>query len=182
MVLDGDEVWPAGQLQETLREIETLPTNKNCVLSPFIFCVGDIYHYSTWGQYQTPWGQKGHFTLRFFRKVKGIHWEGSYDNDSLYYENKELVYTKENCMLSNYYFFHCGVLPRSKKDSDVTLGRRRPVTTFALGLFGHGKLLPVDAEIPKVFSLEPAKIVKQPQRLSSTASLVNLLAYLKDRL
>lgn len=183
MILDGDEVWPSDQIKGTLQELDSSVFHNNCILSNFIFCVGDIYHYSTWGQYQTPWGLHGHFTLRFFRKVQGIHWSGKYDNDSLIYNDGASVFTEENTYHSNYHFFHYGVLPRSSRDFDVKLGHgRRPVATFALGLFGHGRPLPLSLKIPEVMEAPSPLEIYKAQRMSVLLSIKNLFSYIKVRL
>lgn len=183
MILDGDEVWPEGQLKGVLQELPLLPSQKNCVLSKFVLCVGDIYHYSTWGQYKTPWGLKGHYTARFFRKTKGIQWCGVYDRDSLLYNDGSEVVTCENTLTSENHFFHCGVLPRSLRDSEVIVGHRRPVTTYALGVLGHGCKLPYSTSVPEVFLVDPLAMVRKVKPLSLVESWKNLFTeYLPSRL
>jgi len=176
MVLDGDEVWPEGELKGIIAEVKSKPSSVNCIFASFIFCVGDVFHFSTWGKYKTSWGLVGHQTPRFFRNIKGISWGGPYDQDTLKYSDESSVLTKENSYISPHYFFHCGVLPRSSKDKEVSLGHgRRFVSTYSLGFLGHGKPLPKGVTVPAVFSsLRP---------LSTAESLKNLwLDYLPSRL
>lgn len=184
MVLDGDEIWPENQLKNTIMSMEQLPGDKNVIVSRFIFNVGDVYHYSSWGKYNYPWGLSGHYSPRLFRNAHGIHFGGNYDHDTAIYQDNTLAVTEKNCFVSPDYFFHCGVLVRSPRDNEVTLGHgRRSVSTYSLGILGHGMKLPNDVDVPEVFASQicPA-IVPKVRPLSKRQSLTNLGNYLADRL
>ena len=153
MILDGDEVWPHQELQASLSQIKKLPSTKSCVLSKFILSAGDVYHYSTWGGYSYDWGLKGNYTPRFLRKKDGIHWRGKFDGDTLFYDSGQRVTSKANCLVSDHYFFHFGILPRSSRDRDVSLGHGRRVVDYTLlGSLGHGKKLPPSIHPPEIIS------------------------------
>ncbi|MCX6784020.1 MAG: glycosyltransferase [candidate division WWE3 bacterium] len=177
MILDGDEVWPEGQLRHTINNLKGLSPEKSCILSKNFLCAGDIFHHSTWGQYHYNWGLIGFYFPRFLRRINGIHWVGDYDHDALVYEDGGKVVTEEHSVVSDNYFWHCGILPRSSKDNDINLGHgRRPVNTYALGFLRHGKKLPPGVEFPVVFSQPALKDVTSPRRLSLLDSWKNLFS------
>jgi glycosyltransferase involved in cell wall biosynthesis len=175
MILDGDEVWPDEQIRLTIEQLKDLTKEKNCILSRFYLSAGDIYHYSTWGQYRYPWRLKGNFTPRFIRKINGIRWGGKFDQDTLFYQDNTKVLTEENCFVSDRYFFHYGILPRSSKDGDVKLGHgRRPVNYTILGFLGHGKKLPKGITPPDIINgSRPNFVPDVTKKLTFGKSLLN---------
>jgi len=178
MILDGDEVWPSNALNSTLGMLQSLPANKSCILSKFIFCVGDVYHYSTWGQYKTAWGLRGHYTPRFVRNVGDVCWKGGFDGDTLYFGDGQRLVNKANVIVSEDYFFHLGVLSRSPKDFEVTLGHgRKVVDTCFLGFLGHGCKLPADVTVPEIFTAPKPAFVPTVAKLSGFRSFINFINY-----
>ena len=177
MILDGDEVWPKDEIEAIIKEIEDLEVTKKCILSKFILSAGDIYHYSNWGQYKYAWGLRGNYTPRFIKNIKGVYWQGEFDGDTLYLGREKLV-NKDTCFVSSHYFFHFGILPRSSRDYEVTLGHgRRAVNYTLLGFLGHGRKLSKELKLPEVlFGEKPNIVPKVTSRLTLVDSIKNFLA------
>jgi len=177
MVLDGDEVWPEKQIKGLLSDLGRLDKDKGVMIVPFIYCVGDIYHYSTRGIYRHPGGVEGHYATRVFKKIQGIHWEGKFDSDTLLYDDSAKVTRRENVFVAKNYFIHLSALPRSSKDHDVWKRISQRVETYSLGFIGHGRKITEDTEIPEVFFKKTPSIVPRVEDLSKFRSLISFIPY-----
>ncbi len=118
-LLDGDEVWNKGQLENYLKFTLSQPPN---ILATFLQtrnCVGDIYHYrdNSSGHYEIA-GKKGHLNIRAYRKT--LKWSGEYPLE-------KCVDTTDNNSLAFFdgFYWHMTHLKRSSSESPVMGFRKR---------------------------------------------------------
>lgn len=177
MVLDGDEVWPESQIKFLVDELLTVPLPKSAVLVNFILCVGDIYHYSRWGDYNYSWGLQTRAFPKFYRKKAGFHWSGDYAvGDSVYDSANNDVITQSQIHLSSTYLFHMSLFQRSTRDSDVFDRIKKRSNHLLFSKIGHGVELPKSVNIPEVFTnVHPEFIHDYMMSLSFINSFTNFI-------
>ena len=136
MILDGDEVWSDAGKDELLGVIKN--TGVECIMTPFYLCVGDVYHkYYKKGEIEML-GIKDFFYPRVIKKVRGVHWQGDYNEDFLVSDNGEVFFNKNNSFILSSRFWHLSLLTRSSRDdgdysSGGTRASKRKLTYFFIG-------------------------------------------------
>lgn len=147
MVLDGDEVWTNRAMEEALRVLHTQKTI-DCLIAPFYLCVGDVYHETKKRGKIELLGKMGYWYPRFFR-IGDIHWKGDYNEDSLYRENGDIYFNKENTYFLRKKYWHMTHLIRSSVDDDVysSGGDRKEKRRLFYFLIGKR----INRSIPEVF-------------------------------
>lgn len=115
LILDGDEVYPPSTISAVQKKLHTMPQKIIGIILRNFLCVGDVWHClpENFGKYQFG-NLKGHYNLRFYRKITGWHWEGEYPNE--YYANADkqsLNNLTDFLFYVNEYYWHLSFLPRS---------------------------------------------------------------------
>lgn len=169
-LLDGDEVWPQWAIKEVVGAMNESEGVESIVVQTKNL-VGDIYHYQeeAAGRYQIH-GRRGHYNLRAFRRdIPGLHAamphgrQGYFDGSGKPIQEREKI-----AILDDVYYLHLTHLPRSSKDAEVPLRKRK----FKYEL---GKAFPRDFSYPEVFSLNRPEIVPSPWTNRSKGYLVRAL-------
>lgn len=138
-ILDGDEIWWDDNIGYLMSEIKD--TDKDVVVVPNFMLVGDMYHYQEEkaGKYKIA-GRIGHYNIRAFRKLKGLHVEGVYPNEA--YITKEAVriqdLSEERILFVESPYLHASFLKRSEKDEKKIK-------------YEMGEAFPLDFYYPEVF-------------------------------
>jgi glycosyltransferase involved in cell wall biosynthesis len=137
MILDGDEVWTKRGMGEALKIINA-DKSVECLIAPFYLCVGDVYHkYYKDGNFEIL-SRKDFFFPRFIKRIRGVHWFGSYNADSLYDNDGKVFFQEKNSIFLRNRYWHLTHLKRSSKDDEEysSYGMRkdkRRETYFILG-------------------------------------------------
>lgn len=153
MILDGDEVWPAEEIEYLLNNelSDAIKTSKGVVMVNYHLCNIDLKHYSESGHFFAPWGYHGHFTYRLFRNFSGISWKGEYLKDKLFYNKNVPVNSRKNTFYSTAYFWHLSKLKRSSKDSLVIFRKKPSKLKYLPKFIGKIFLKVYPLAIPKIF-------------------------------
>lgn len=161
-ILAGDEVWPKAPLKKLMKEVKNAKPEIRSFCVRVINFVGDLryIHPETFlGQAPyAPAGIKGLFSDRVFRrKIPGLHMAGEYGQEGFYDGDKITLREKKEHVkyLTDVYYWHLSYLPRSTKDNEVMMRRRK--RKYEIGL-----VRPDWIEVPEVFSASRPKIVPDP--------------------
>lgn len=135
MILDGDEVWTEIGMKEALEAIKR-SESVECLIAPFHLCVGDVHYEHRSNGKINMLGKMGFHYPRFLKKIRGIHWKGVYNEDSLFDDKGKPFVVKENAYFLKNKFWHATHLRRSSlDDSDYSSGGTRKakrVSTYFL--------------------------------------------------
>jgi hypothetical protein len=115
MLVDGDEVWPRISLESAIEEINNATKEKIAVVNKTVICLGDIQHKQSENAGMYRIGKlKGHYNIRFYRKVPGFRWFGEYPQEA--YRNstgRPVQELTDNLIISPFSYWHLTHLPRS---------------------------------------------------------------------
>lgn len=150
MILDGDEVWPTGTLEEARKRIAS-NSKLECLMTPFFLCVGDVYHQTVFSGSVEALGRTGFFYQRFVKKTRGVHWKGAYNSDTIYDESGQLFFNDLNTEFMDTHFWHATHLRRSRVLTDFSSGAIRG-KKMILTYFMIGKK--INEPAPEVFNGE----------------------------
>lgn len=155
MILDGDEVWTKRGMEEVLSVINS-SLEVECLIAPFYLCVGDVYHrYYKDGSFEIL-GKKGFFSPRVIKKIRGLRWEGDYNDDVLVCEDGLPIFRMKNSLFLREKYWHLTHLRRSSIDDiDYSSGGNRK-SKRRMTYFIIGKVIPEN--IPEVFNSKINKI------------------------
>ena len=157
LIVDGDEIWTKRGGEELMQYIEK--PDAECVIVPFYLCVGDIFHETRRPGAYHMLGKDGWFSPRAFKKTKGVHWDGNYDNDVLRDDHNRVFFEVANVFWMTERYWHVSHLTRSSLDSEAYSSGGRRGTKRRLTYTFIGK--PIHEEVPEVFAQE-----KDRRRLS----------------
>jgi hypothetical protein len=110
MILDGDEVYPS----RIFNKLDFSEKYFGIYLRNHM-CVGDVFHKlpEKYGRYEIC-GKKGHFNMRFYRKMPGWKWYGRYPLE--YYGNENGISLDTRCDKLQFvddYYWHMSFMERS---------------------------------------------------------------------
>lgn len=157
LILDGDEIWPANAIQNTVNIINTHP-DLDFIVQPFYNLVGDVYHYQpeSAGKYNLC-GYTGHVTIRAInnQNMGGVKFHGAHMQQGMFDANGVLI---QNRLDSKFIFqpvkyFHTTHLRRSNVDAQV---QKRP----AKFKYELGTSFPFDFKYPEIFYSPHPALVK----------------------
>lgn len=152
MILDGDEVWSGKGLSEVLQLIKKDGGEKIGVVVKTGICIGDIYHFQNEnaGRYVIG-NKKGHYNIRFYKKIKGYHWSNPYPNEA-YIDNDGISIQRktDKLLYTDYLYWHMRHLQRSTRVKNRKF-------KLELGYKVNDSLL------PKVFSIDRPSFVPPPE-------------------
>lgn len=149
LLVDGDEVWPAGELEKLLQftigdqTVDCLHEPPYAMVNHTRNCVGDIYHYlpESFGHYHLL-GRTGHYNIRLM-KTLNYEVKGTYPDEGYYYQGK-LINEKDDWLaFSEAWYLHATHLERSGRGvqlNAITLGRRKRI--YSLGIPFNSSELP----------------------------------------
>ncbi|OGE32015.1 hypothetical protein A2631_02765 [Candidatus Daviesbacteria bacterium RIFCSPHIGHO2_01_FULL_44_29] len=180
LLVDGDEVWPEGELAKLIAQTDESPSNIKATFNYMRNCIGDIYHYlpNSTGQYQIA-GQKGNLNIRLIKKTPTLKVEGVYPLE--FYKDAAGVIQEqpENLLFVDCWYLHTTFLNRS---SHQTLSK----TSGSLGKSKYPELgiSLSEQELPAVFFEKRPEIVGDPlkrrdQRYVLAAVILTPIIYLK---
>lgn len=127
MLLDGDEIWPQGNLQKFLVAAANADENILAFFNRTRNCVGDIYHYlpESTGRYHIK-GITGHLNIRLIRKVSGLKMVGEYPFEAYTLNNTPIQDLTSKIQFVDTWYLHTTHLPRSTEtQSDKNVIDRR---------------------------------------------------------
>lgn len=148
MILDGDEVWTDRGIKEAV-DILNSNSKVECLVAPFYLCVGDIFHkYYKKGDFEIL-GNKDFFTPRFIKNIRGVHWSGDYNQDTLIFNDNQNIIKKDNTIILKFRYWHLTHLKRSSTDGDdySSYGSRKEKRRLTYFLIGQK----IKESIPEVF-------------------------------
>lgn len=180
VLLDGDEIWNPDDFQKLLDFLETCDKNVYGVVIRTRNCIGDIYHYlpESAGNYHLL-NQKGHLTIRAYRKLPGFSWAGSYPMEA-YVDDKGVPISDqpEHLKFLDVYYWHVTHLSRSS-DKNMVKGWRTVRIESGIKVESE-KLLP-----PVLFSKAPITmfdpLVHRSSKYELVASLITPIKQLKRK-
>lgn len=155
LILDGDEIWPEGEIKKLIKKAEDAPKNIAALVNKTRNCVGDIYHYQpeSSGQYQLA-GHKGNLNIRLIRKTGDLDVFGQYPLE-VYTNRNGPINAQENSLLFvDSWYLHTTYLKRSSIDHQKTSGSLGKMKIWEKGL-KMGK-----EDLPKVlFDKHPLNLI-----------------------
>lgn len=172
LLVDGDEVWPEGELAKLIDQAENSPSNIKATFNYMRNCIGDIYHYlpNSTGQYQIA-GKKGNLNIRLIKKTPTLKVEGRYPLE-FYKDNEGIIQEQpENLLFVDSWYLHTTFLNRSSQQdlrkTSGSLGKNKyPELGISLS----------DQELPAVFFDQRPEIVADPlKRRSHRYALIALI-------
>lgn len=156
-LLDGDEVWPEGQLRKLLAVSESASEGTAALFNRTKNCLGDIYHYlpDSAGRYEIA-GVKGHLNMRMIRKTPDLRVMGEYPLESYINKEGKLTEQEKNLRFVDCWYLHTSCLRRSGSDRSKKSG------SFGKSKIWEKGLKLQKGELPEVFSLPRPGLVADP--------------------
>lgn len=151
LIVDGDEVYTERGIKEIVDTIQDCPTDKNWLVSPYYLCMGDVHHTYFNEKYDPFYDRVGYFTPRAVRNIEGLYWSGAYELDTLYTEEKKMLYQKDNLYFLKHKYWHLTHLLRSHNDKDVFTSGIEKTRMKKRRLTYIGISTKIKEDIPEVF-------------------------------
>ncbi len=149
LLVDGDEVWPKKSIQELIKLLPSLPSNKIAVVVKAKIPLADLYHYQdeSAGRYKLL-AKVGHYNIRAYRKTSGYLWKGTYPLEAYIDSEGKSINNQDDKLvfLQSYEYWHLRHLQRSSVN---------PKKKLEIGSA-------IQAKLPEVFEHERPKGVPSP--------------------
>ncbi|MDP3724280.1 MAG: glycosyltransferase [bacterium] len=155
-IVDGDEIWPAHQLEILDAKMQSVASSVNGIVVHDKRCIGDVFHIlpESYGRYMFK-GRRGHLNLRLIRNIDGLDIRGEYPNEAFVdAEDRVLNDQDDRVEILDVWYLHTSHLPRSTSDVQV-LNRQRKQKT-ELGMKIDQRIL------PEAFLLERPPTIPSP--------------------
>ena len=118
MLLDGDEIWPQGNLQKVLVAAANADENILAFFNRTRNCVGDVFHYlpESKGHYRIK-GVTGHLNIRLIRNTPDLKVKVEYPLEAYTLNGQPLQNLEDRLQFVNTWYLHTTHLPRSTQSS-----------------------------------------------------------------
>lgn len=163
LVLDGDEVWWDSEIKSVAKVSQKSGSKYDCIVTKYINAVGDIFHYQdeSAGKYEIK-GRKGFLTIRAINRnnIRGLAIAKPHGQQGFYDVKGNLIQDRnENRMLfmEKPGFLHFTNLPRSDRDNDFRVPKRKMKYKYELG-----RPFQPDFYYPEVFFRKRPEFVQNP--------------------
>lgn len=154
MLLDGDEIWPQGNLQKLLVAAANADENILAFFNRTRNCVGDIYHYlpESKGHYRIK-NIIGNLNIRLIRKVPNLKLVGEYPLEAYTLDSIPIQNIESSIQFVDTWYLHTTHLPRSTKRNDEIIDRKKKRKWW------RPRLKMPKSELPEVFwQLRPSLV------------------------
>lgn len=154
MLLDGDEIWPQGNLQKLLVAAANADENILAFFNRTRNCVGDIYHYlpQSSGQYRIK-NVTGHLNIRLIKKVPGLKVVGEYPLEAYTWRGTPIQNLSSRIQFIDTWYLHTTHLPRSSRRNGGVIDRNKKRKWW------RPSLTMPKSELPEVFwQLRPSLV------------------------
>lgn len=156
LILDGDEIWPATQIERLIKEAGEVGTNIVALFNRTRNCIGDIYHFipESSGNYEIA-GIRGNLNTRLIRKKLDLKVFGTYPDEYFSDKNGPIQEQEANLKFVDCWYLHTSFLQRSSLNNKTSgsLGKRKN--------WEKGLLLQ-EGDLPKVFKMPKPEMVDDP--------------------
>lgn len=161
MLLDGDEIWPQGNLQKLLVAAANADENILAFFNRTRNCVGDMYHYlpESTGRYHIK-GITGHLNIRLIRKVPGLKVVGEYPLEAYTFNGQPLQNLEDRLQFIDAWYLHTTHLPRSTQKSANT----QVIDRLKKRKFWRPSLKMHQSELPEVLWQPRPSLVPPPTK------------------
>ena len=114
LILDGDEIWPAGQLLQLIKAIKKAKPDTLAIVNKTRNCIGDIHHYlpESKGEYQIGKWQ-GHLNIRAIKNSLDLKVTGQYPLEAYTVRNIPLQDQPQNLEFTPAWYLHTTHLKRT---------------------------------------------------------------------
>lgn len=158
-LIDGDEIWTKKGITEVVKAIQKKGDEIESIVVRTINFVGDIHHFQEEeaGRYEIA-GKKGHYNLRAMNlKISGLHADLPYGQQGYFDDEGKPIQQRDpkKILFLPVSYFHATHLPRSSRDTEVSLRAKK--RKYELGI-----PLPKGTKYPEAFHLPRPEIVPDP--------------------
>lgn len=184
IVVDGDEIW----WEESICNLVNI-INKNLeletIVSSYINCVGDIYHYQNekMGRYKID-DKQGHLNIRAMNmNIPGLHYDKPHGQRGLYDSKNVLIQERpkdKRVHIAKPAYLHMTHLKRSSNDEDVA--KRVMKYKYSKGLSFNSDFFYPEAFFYKRPKLIPNIWIKRSVKYELKASMFDSLRIVKNSL
>lgn len=151
LLVDGDEIWPAANLEKLLKAAETANKKTVALVCKTRNCIGDIYHYlpERKGKYKIgDW--QGHLNIRLARNLAGLAVKGMYPDEAYVYSGIALQDQPERLEFVDTWYLHTTHLQRTSFTNQFqVLGRSKK---FKFWKFWEKGIRMDKSELPEVLT------------------------------